>query len=371
MMDNGRPYWVDEQVVALPGGGQVWRISNGHSFGYAFSALPFSQALPDALVAGETGAYSYNDFGPDHTHPWSEPANRGRMAQTNSFSASFDFKSETDGPQPGLMIEVDASAKQSSTRYAGTRIEDNGTGLDFNTDGGYAAFGLSYNQWHHVKMEIEFVDGLNPDGTGNDIVTITVDGGAPLVTTSWEDYYSVYEPTRYPHAVDCLMFRTPSGSDKPTLLGHGLLIDNVCLPSPVSPFADFNIQEAKIDWKKKPDDDKIMVKGSFVLPPSSAINPGESIKVVIGKFSQTIVMEEKDKGKKWEYKRAKGETGIKDMKIEFKKNEITFEMHVDKEELAAMTNWDNPVLISLQIGDDVGSGLFQFTEKKDKWEYHK
>ena len=134
----------------------------------------------------------------------------------------------------------------------------------------------------------------------------------------------------------------------------------------------FAIDEAKIDWKKKPDDDKIMVKGSFVLPPASnGVSAGESVTVVVGKFSQMIVMEEKDKGKKWEFKRAKGDSGIKDMKVEFKKNEITFEMHVDKEELAAIADWDNPVLISLQIGDDKGEAAVLLVEHKDKWEYHK
>ncbi len=134
----------------------------------------------------------------------------------------------------------------------------------------------------------------------------------------------------------------------------------------------FAVEEAKIDWKKKPDDDKIMVKGSFVLPPgSNGVAAGEPVTVVVGKFTQTIVMEEKGKGKNWEFHRAKGDTGIKDMKVEFKKNEITFEMHVDKEELAAMSDWDNPVLVSLRIGDDLGEATVLLVEHKDKWEYHK
>jgi len=237
MLDSGTSGWVDEEVVAVPGG-KAWRISNARDFGGAFSSQPFSPIVPDALVAGETGAYLYNNFGPDSTAPWGEPANKGRMAQTKHFCASFDFKSETDGAQVGLKIEIDASAKQSSARYAWMRVEDNnGAGLDFNTDGGYAATGLSYNEWHHVKMEIEFVDGLNPDGSGNDIVTITVDGGTPIVTTTWEDYYAASQPSRYPHAVDSLMFRIPGSSAVPALLGHGLLIDNVCVACPLAMLA--------------------------------------------------------------------------------------------------------------------------------------
>lgn len=136
----------------------------------------------------------------------------------------------------------------------------------------------------------------------------------------------------------------------------------------------FLIDEAKIDWKKKPDDDKIMVKGSFVLPSTSnGLNIGDLVTFTIGKFSQSINMEATGKGDHWKFKRDKGETGIKDMKLEFKKNEIKFEIHVDKEDLADMATWGAPhnVLVSLQIGDDKGSTYIDMKEHKDKWEYHK
>ena len=45
---------------------------------------------------------------------------------------------------------------------------------------------------------------------------------------------------------------------------------------PISlPLPESVIDEAKIDWKKKVDDDKIMVKGSFLLPTDPNINPSD------------------------------------------------------------------------------------------------
>ncbi len=133
---------VDEEVVALSGGGQAWRMSNAKYFGLAFSAYPFSSVLPDALVAGETGAYLYNDYGPDHTAPLGEPANRGRAAQTHSYCASFDFTSASGVYQSGLRLDVNAASKQSATRYTLTKLEDLADGLsvsyyDYNTGGGH------------------------------------------------------------------------------------------------------------------------------------------------------------------------------------------------------------------------------------------
>ena len=154
--------------------------------------------------------------------------------------------------------------------------------------------------------------------------------------------------------------------------GTGDSVSDYVLFNPWLKAPIFNIEQAKIDWKKKPDDDKIMVKG-FIIPPAcwNGVIPGDPVTFTIGKFTQRIFMDVKDNGKKWEYKRDKGDSGIKDMKLELKKNEITFEIHVDREELAAMSAWTNPVMISLQIGDNKGAAIVPMKEHKDKWEYHK
>jgi hypothetical protein len=136
---------------------------------------------------------------------------------------------------------------------------------------------------------------------------------------------------------------------------------------------EFSIDEAKVDWKIKPDDDKIHVKGSFVLPSdSNGLVAGDAITFVFGQFNQTITAYEiKGKGKTWEFDRAKEETGIKKMTIEFKKNDIAFDIRVDSVELGDMKSWINPVIISLEIGDDKGTATVLMKEHKDFWDYRK
>ena len=139
------------------------------------------------------------------------------------------------------------------------------------------------------------------------------------------------------------------------------------LPSIVE-MASFIVESAKIEFKKKPDDDKIHVKGKFELDLDS-VDISEDVIVTVGPFSETIKMEKKGKGDKWEYKRPKEETGIKDMKIDWKKNnEAKFDIRVDK--LADMV-WTNPVTINIQIGDDIGSETITMKVHKHHWDYHK
>ena len=139
----------------------------------------------------------------------------------------------------------------------------------------------------------------------------------------------------------------------------------------VASIPKFTVEEAKIDWKKKPNDDRIHVKGSFVLPPTSnGVNEGDLVTVVVGKFAQTISMEVKGDGTKWEFKRRPKETsGIKDMILDFKQKEVKFDIHVDNAELGEMSTWTNPVPISLQIGDDKGETIVLMIVHKDSWDY--
>ena len=146
---------------------------------------------------------------------------------------------------------------------------------------------------------------------------------------------------------------------KVTLTGTGI---SAAKPS-------FMIEEAKIDFKKKPDDDKVFVKGKFVV--GGDVSGTDQVIVTIGPFSETISnMKEKSKGKHWEYNRPKGKTGIKDMKIEWKDGEAIFKIHIDK---PAESDWENPVPITLRIGLCQGTETIDMKEKKDnkKWEYHK
>lgn len=151
---------------------------------------------------------------------------------------------------------------------------------------------------------------------------------------------------------------------------------DVTIPTPMVPMASFVIEHAKLDFKKKPDDDKIHVKGRFELAPeSNGVDISEDVIVTIGLFKETIGMWTKGKKEdKWEYKRPKGESGIKHMKIDWKEkkkkgNQVEFDIHVDKAALGEMSDWTNPVTISIQIGDDLGSESILMTEKKHHWDY--
>ncbi|NOR52983.1 MAG: hypothetical protein GQ536_02700 [Candidatus Aminicenantes bacterium] len=143
------------------------------------------------------------------------------------------------------------------------------------------------------------------------------------------------------------------------------------------PFAYFVLEEAKIDFKKKPDDDKIHMKGRFELGlDSDGVDISEDVIVTIGLFTETIKMKAKGKGNKWEYKRPKGENGIKHMKIDWKKKKkknhyAEFEIRVDKADLGDMASWTNPLTVTLQIGNDLGNEEILMKEKKHHWDYHK
>ncbi len=134
--------------------------------------------------------------------------------------------------------------------------------------------------------------------------------------------------------------------------------------------ADFQVTEAKLDWKKKPDDDKARVKGEFVLPDGATLDPS-AVTLKIGNVTFGPLAMTKVDDKKWEFKRAKGADGIKDLKIEWKKKEAKFEVHIDDADLGEMNGWGNPVQISLFLGTYMGVANVPMVEHKDKWDYHK
>ncbi len=231
----------DEEVTTTGSGNTVWRVSNAVTSS-GFSAQPYSPVAP--AVAGETGAALWNDKGADSTHPLSPP-NPGATATTSTFHAGFRFKSATGGSQPGLSMTVSPSAKQSSWRMSYLNIADNGStgfNLGFYQTGAYpdhvwdpttvpVASGLAYNQWHTVDLYIHFKDGLNSDGTGNDVVNVVVDGNLVDTGTTWESYYHQNNPAGLSsgdqvQAVDSLLFRL-AGAAAPSTAGEGFYVDDV------------------------------------------------------------------------------------------------------------------------------------------------
>lgn len=224
----------DERVVNDGTGNLVWRLSNAVTG--SFSDQPNSPSSP--LVAGETTSGLYNYRGPNHTTPFSPPQSR-TSATTKFFRAGFRFKSATGAAQANLALNVSPTARQSDRRMSFLSITDSGTGLDLGfVDTGVAgAFssttiissGLSYTAWHKIDIRVEFVDGINGNGTGNDIVTAYLNG-APIHTgTTWETYYRSLTsplPLTGVNAVDAVAFRS-SGTARPANAGNGLFFDDV------------------------------------------------------------------------------------------------------------------------------------------------
>jgi hypothetical protein len=155
-------------------------------------------------------------------------------------------------------------------------------------------------------------------------------------------------------------------------------IDNPVIAIPlrgtgIAVLADFAVQEAIINWQKKAGEDKIFVKGTFKLSAdSNGVKPTDNVTVVIGNFTPApITMKKKGPGWLWEYRGGWRAKGIKEMIITWRKNEADFIIHVDDVELGDKSSWQNPVTISLQIGDDKGTTSIQMREYRNMWWYHR
>ena len=120
------------------------------------------------------------------------------------------------------MLAFNPASSQSqttATRYGFFGLVDNGAGrFDFvisplQGNDAIAYAGVIANTWYQVSESLKFVPGLNADGTGNDIFTVTIKNGAGTVlgtatSTDWEDGYR--DPTfagiQGPLAVNTLDF---------------------------------------------------------------------------------------------------------------------------------------------------------------------
>ncbi|GAI60663.1 unnamed protein product, partial [marine sediment metagenome] len=140
-------------------------------------------------------------------------------------------------------------------------------------------------------------------------------------------------------------------------------------PPPPTLMSSFTIDHAKLDFKKKVDDDKVRVQGKLELDlvNGNGVNISEDVIVTVGPLSETIKMVEKGKkDERWEYKRPKGGTDdIKHMTINWKNGK--FDIRMDKADLSELI--DPEVTISIQIGDDVGEETIPMREKKHHWDY--
>jgi len=194
------------------------------------------------------------------------------------------------------------------------------------------------------------VAGVNLDATNN----WWGDASGPYHPTSWIYMGSPYGPN------DSL------GDEVSDYVLYDPWLE--ALYRPTTPMSSFIIDHAKLDFKKKPNDDKVHVRGTLELGvASNGVDISEDVIVTVGPLCDTIKMEQKGKqGEKWEYKRPKGGEGdIKHMTIDWKNGKFDFSM--DKADLSGLTDPDE-VTISIQIGDDLGEATIQMTETKH-WDY--
>lgn len=228
---NTSPGTYDQSIVSIAGN-NAWRMSNAVTDG-GYSSQPWS---PSVAAAGEPGSNLWNDRGTDHTAPIGPLANGG--ATTDRFFFEFDFGSATGSTQSGLFLSLSPGPRQSAFRQSYLGLSgDSGGGLgisfyDTNAAGGFpqtqVATGLDAALVHHIAMEILFMDGLNGDGTGNDVVNVFVNGALAHTGTTWETYYRLTAGLPDEIAVDSVMFRA-SGTAALGTSGNGFVFDNVRL----------------------------------------------------------------------------------------------------------------------------------------------
>lgn len=220
-------------------------------------------AAYDHKVVDNTGAaYSYDGFGDqslrisnavtsgcfgDHTFSASAANDAGETdaltgglsggTRRNEFQATWTFASTTpDAHQPGLSV-VASPDRGDGARMSWIQMADLPGGIDINfydyqsgaVENGCAtganfvfsniATGLDRAVPHTIGVEMDL-----PDGPGNDVVRVYVDGSLAHTGTSWEGYFRECEGTPQSRSVDSILFRT-GGTAAPATLGKGWLID--------------------------------------------------------------------------------------------------------------------------------------------------
>jgi hypothetical protein len=245
----GSPADFDEGVTTS-GGDKVWRLSDIKGSG-GFAGQPWS---PSVVPVGEPGSHLWNDRGSEHSEPL-DPPNENGSPQRSVYDASFKFKSATDATQDGLFMSVSPGPRQSALRQSWIGL-DGGNGGGTGTDGGKDTIDISFFEtvadgndsdsvadfkghtvkngldpsvFHTVRIKMTFKDGLSPDGTGNDEVTVYVDGQEELTGVStWESYYETnpsFSDTPQV-AVDSLLFNLDGSQPGTADTGKGFLFDD-------------------------------------------------------------------------------------------------------------------------------------------------
>ncbi|HET8970808.1 MAG TPA: fibronectin type III domain-containing protein [Candidatus Nanopelagicales bacterium] len=209
-------------------GSKALRVSN------AYTKTSFGDQLFSPTVAQEAGETSAEDNGLS-TGP--------RQSQ---FTNSFTFAAASPTYQPGLALGLSPD-RGDGARMSLIRIYDEPAGLKVTVIGVDAAQDpdadaffpettvaedLSRDEAHTLSLTMDFADGSD-----DDTVTVSVDGGTAVQTTSWEEYYRLGEgnPTR---TVGTVLFRdsiAPDPSEVAGLTGKGVYFDDFTTTTGPSP----------------------------------------------------------------------------------------------------------------------------------------
>jgi hypothetical protein len=203
---NGQNGWFsdpasafDEAIVDLGAaacrGKGVWRIGNLVTSG-AFGNQPISPAL--AQSAGESTVRT--------------------PGGGDSMQVSFFFRSvaaAADGSAVTLSLSPTSADRQNYLRFVNDDDADGGLQI-FAIDGVNldqvhpVKSAIGRGQWHHVRIVARAVDGLNPDGSANDVVEVFFDGVLASSHSTWEAWRAALPATTL--AVDRALFRLSSAA---------------------------------------------------------------------------------------------------------------------------------------------------------------
>jgi hypothetical protein len=236
-------------------GNRALRMSN------SVYSLAFGNQLQSFSLADEAAETDAADS------PYSGGTRQSRL------TGSITFASATQTYQPGLAITISPD-EGSGTRMSFFRITDQPTGLKIevslldNSIPGFVteviAEDLDRTQVHTFDFIIDFVDGDE-----NDVLWTRVGGACNTWNQSgtWETYHRLYGGGGLTHPTDSLLFRISGdpGANAASLLGNGLLFDNIALESStVPPMPPIGVPGAPTEPLVFVNDNTVNVTGSPV-----------------------------------------------------------------------------------------------------------
>jgi len=347
--------------------------SAGTSQSVVYNTL-VTKPTPDPTKAGYTFAGWYKDAG--GTIAWNFASDKMGAADMTLYAKwTVNKYSVTFNPQGGSAVASESVAYDSLVTKPA-----NPTKIGYTFDGWYKEAACA-NAWNFATDKMGAAD-MTLYAKWK-IITFTVTasagpGGSIAPLSKVVDYGSSLTLTITPakgYAVDDISDTTGGVTTVITDPKLPFALTNITADHTIKvTFAalmrKLDIERVKIDFSNKPVEDRIYLKGSLDLGKrSNKVKPGDPVTLTIDdKFSQTITMTAKWNGRVWEYRAPRGADGIIEMTIEWQGTRANFEIHIDDVEIGTAKEWRNPVQITLQIGDDIGTDSVRLNTHKDYWD---